>query len=265
MKKRVCGLLALLMLCLCGCQFVPDLWELLPWPTTQPTATTAAPTTAAPTTAAPTTEPTEPPTTAAPTTVPTEPPTTAAPSHLPYVKRVYSHDQRIFREPSYDSRYNGTVRTAGRYTIVDERYDSEGNLWGKLKSGAGWVDLTDIDRVNLAQPMATMAQLNYTPDFAHETFCEPGEYTLPIIVHVYTDVTNLGLFPEYAAEVGFGTDQLIRYLPSLSADTPLVIHADFPGDMTTYILRFDANGRTYEYYIYQSGRTGLAEYYQTAP
>ena len=113
--------------------------------------------------------------------------------------------------------------------------------------------------------LAGSCTMNYTPDFAHETFCEPGEYTLPIIVHVYTDVTNLGLFPEYAAEVGFGTDELIRYLPSLSADTPLVIHADFPGDMTTYILRFDANGRTYEYYIYQSGRTGLAEYYQTAP
>ena len=267
MKKHLCLLLAaVLSFSLAGCQF--DLPRpSLPFPFSLMADVTAA-TDAPAITAAETTVPE---TTAAATTVPptTVPPTTAPPatepSRFPYIQKIISHDQRIFKEPSYDSRYAGTVRTAGRYTIVDERYDSEGNLWGKLKSGAGWVDLTDIERVNASKPVATAADLNYTPDFAHETFCEPGEYTVPIIVHVYTDVTNLALFPEYAAEVGFGTDQMIRYLPSLSAATPLVIHADFPGDMTTYILRFDANGRTYEYYIYQSGRNGLVEFVPIHP
>lgn len=36
---------------------------------------------------------------------------------------------------------NGYVKKGEVYTIVDELKDSFGNLWGKLKSGAGWICL----------------------------------------------------------------------------------------------------------------------------
>ncbi|MBQ3284688.1 MAG: PspC domain-containing protein [Ruminococcus sp.] len=33
------------------------------------------------------------------------------------------------------------IETATKYTIVDEAYDSNGTLWGKLKSGIGWINI----------------------------------------------------------------------------------------------------------------------------
>lgn len=271
MKKHLCLLLvAVLSFSLTGCQF--DLPRpSLPFPFSlmaDVTAATDAPATGPAITAAETTVPEA---TAAATTVPptTVPPTTAPPatepSRFPYIQKIISHDQRIFKEPSYDSRYAGTVRTAGRYTIVDERYDSEGNLWGKLKSGAGWVDLTDIERVNASKPVVTAADLNYTPPEPYAYFGVPDAYTTAVIVHAYSDVREVILFHESALEFGFSTDMMIGYLPDMPADTPLVINIEFPGDMTTYILRCELNGQLYHYYLYQNGRNGLVELVPMTP
>lgn len=65
-------------------------------------------------------------------------------SKFPYTVNVSRSDQPIYSGPGYDYDYEGTVEIAGIYTIVDEAYDSYGNLWGKLKSGAGWIDLTSV-------------------------------------------------------------------------------------------------------------------------
>ncbi|MDE6087787.1 MAG: hypothetical protein K2G25_05315 [Oscillospiraceae bacterium] len=45
----------------------------------------------------------------------------------------------IYSEPGGSS--NGTVGSNGTFTIVQEKTDSSGVKWGKLKSGAGWVRL----------------------------------------------------------------------------------------------------------------------------
>ncbi len=42
---------------------------------------------------------------------------------------------------------NGVITDNGVYTIVDEAADSNGNKWGKLKSGAGWIMLKFTKRV----------------------------------------------------------------------------------------------------------------------
>ena len=270
MKKHICILLAaVLSVSLTGCQF--DLPRTsLPFPfsliadSTAPSADTSA--TAPATTAAATTVPE---TTAPPTVPPTVPPTTVPPatepSPYPYIQRIYSHDQRIFKEPSYDSRYAGTVRTAGRYTIVDERYDSEGNLWGKLKSGAGWVDLTDIDRVNADKPVVTAADLNYTPTTPYDTFGEPGEYTVPIIIHCYADDAYLELYSDAALELGFNVGTVMGLHHIITKDVPLVLNLDFYGDMTAFILECHTPSQVYYYHIYQSGRNGLVEFVPIHP
>lgn len=49
----------------------------------------------------------------------------------------------IYQGPGVDYGYARKVGADGVYTIVEEAYDEYGNLWGRLKSGAGWVMLEE--------------------------------------------------------------------------------------------------------------------------
>ena len=60
-----------------------------------------------------------------------------------YLQEIY-YGQSIYSGPGYNYSYVRGVEETNNYTIVDEAYDTDGRLWGKLKSGVGWVDLTDI-------------------------------------------------------------------------------------------------------------------------
>lgn len=61
---------------------------------------------------------------------------------VPYLIRVKPVTV-IYNEPSYDSGVSMTLDEENVYTIVDERF-ADGKLWGKFKSGVGWVCLNDI-------------------------------------------------------------------------------------------------------------------------
>lgn len=87
------------------------------------------------------------------TTVPKVKPTTAKPknnsasqpfeSYLIWLNvGVYVHEK-----PDPTSNVTYVIDTATNYTIVDESYDEYGDLWGKLKSGVGWVNLSLADMV----------------------------------------------------------------------------------------------------------------------
>lgn len=97
------------------------------------------------------TYPTEtiPPTTEAPTTVPptTEPPTTVPPTEpepeVPFLQKIYP-GQAVYSGPGYNYPYNQTIYEEGTFTITQVAFDRDGHLWGKLKSGIGWVDLDDL-------------------------------------------------------------------------------------------------------------------------
>ncbi|MBU5462451.1 hypothetical protein [Lachnoclostridium sp. MSJ-17] len=94
--------------------------------------------------------------TAEPTTAPkptTEPPTekpkeekqssASFESYLTWLNvGVYVHEK-----PDPTSNVTYVIDTATNYTIVDESYDEYGDLWGKLKSGVGWVNLSLADMV----------------------------------------------------------------------------------------------------------------------
>ena len=72
----------------------------------------------------------------------TEPVQTIPMNDVPYTTSLGAAVS-IFDGPSYDYTYVQSVGQDGIYTIVEEAYDSEGNLWGKLKSGLGWVLLEE--------------------------------------------------------------------------------------------------------------------------
>lgn len=46
---------------------------------------------------------------------------------------------QVYESPDVYSNVTYVIDISTKYTIVDEAYDSNGNKWGKLKSGVGWV------------------------------------------------------------------------------------------------------------------------------
>ena len=80
-------------------------------------------------------------------TEPQEPATAVPKKNVPYLQRIERSDQSIYEGPGYDYCFVDTVRQRGTYTIVEEVRDSEGNLWGRLKSGKGWICLKYANRV----------------------------------------------------------------------------------------------------------------------
>lgn len=69
------------------------------------------------------------------------PVTPAAPvSAVPYIVRVSVNDLRIRTGPGTNYNPAGTIKP-GVYTIVSEATGAGAKLWGKLKSGAGWIAL----------------------------------------------------------------------------------------------------------------------------
>jgi len=102
----------------------------------------------------------------------------------------------IYRGNGVHYGYVKSVGEDGVYTIVEEAYDEYDNLWGKLKSGAGWVLL------EAAEAAYTYNEVPYTISLkADEVICErpnsgyirdvgeDGVYT--IVEEAYDEAGNL--------------------------------------------------------------------------
>jgi len=91
----------------------------------------------------PTPQPTQTPTpapTPAPTPVPTPEPTQQPLNAVPYTISL-GGTIPIYSGPGYDYVYVQTVGQDGVYTIVEEYINNYNEIWGRLKSGVGWVYL----------------------------------------------------------------------------------------------------------------------------
>lgn len=69
-----------------------------------------------------------------------KPPDTVKNADGTFLVRVLDPALNIRAQPSLTAKNNGVIRDKGVYTIVAQQYGS-GVLWGKLKSGAGWISL----------------------------------------------------------------------------------------------------------------------------
>ena len=76
----------------------------------------------------------------APTPAPT-------PTFKPYEVKVTAQGLNYRAGPGAGYKINGTITDRGIYTIVDEQKDAAGQPWGKLKSGAGWINLSYTKRL----------------------------------------------------------------------------------------------------------------------
>lgn len=192
----------------------------------------------------------------------TEPqmPTAAVPeSSVPYLQRIERGDQSIYEGPGYDYCYVDTVRQRGTYTIVEEVRDSEGNLWGRLKSGIGWVDLTEIrsEGYKNAPISANYADENLMLHGAYYHYSDGQEYSVPIAIRAYEKLRDVVLYSIGLSDAGLTPGEDLVTLPEMAEEMLLVAELAFPGDMSMYGIRFvDEAGMFHVYNIYISGRNG---------
>lgn len=176
-----------------------------------------------------------------------------------YIQYVSDPNQPVYSGPGYDYSVVMTVNIAGSYTIVEESWDYEGNQWGKLKSGAGWIDLTDTRERN-EKPQLLTAGFADNEKYGTDDYCfiqDFSEYAVPIVFQAGKELHFVEL---YAVEYDYdGVPQLIHLYSHgyMEPGKPVVIVLSFPGDMTTYAINFqNSQGEEFSYSIYISGRNG---------
>ena len=223
MKRLFCLLLALGMM-LCACAEAPA----VPPATTLPAAT-------------------------APSTEMTLPPETTVPVFTEYTRSIDDPETMIYAGPGFLSGAVELVVEAGVYTIVEEAKDADGNTWGRLKSGAGWICLTE--------PALAPIYADFAPeDFNayHAYWSDETDY-----------ITDIGFTPaERLTDVKFGLldwfeteswqmSEVLYTMDELDPDHAFLAQVVFWGDMTTYGISFaDADGAQRHFAVSISGKDG---------
>ncbi len=164
----------------------------------------------------------------------------------------------IFDGPGYDYAYKKPVGRDGVYTIVEEQPDMEGNLWGRLKSGAGWVDLTYLEYAKTLPVIVSFAddELLESGEYIFRR-ADASEYSVKIAVRANELLQNVCFTSQMLGEAFWETDEILYSAKYMQTWRPLVIEVTFWGDMTTFGFDFtDANGTEHHYLINISGRNG---------
>lgn len=226
MKRLICLSLALWMM-LCACAGAPE-------------GTTTPPETTVP---AETMMPVE----------PTAPVGTTAPAMQEYLVELTDPEQLIYAGPAFRYGAAAMVEDARLYTIVEEATDTDGNLWGRLKSGAGWVCLTE-------PPLAPIYADYAAEDFNayHAYWSDETDYITAIGFtpgETLTDV-KFGLLDWFETE-RWQMTQVLYTMDELDPDHAFLAQVVFWGDMTTYGISFtDADGAERHYAVSISGKDG---------
>lgn len=254
MKKYIVAILVVLMasLLLWGCCIELPI-EGPETPATDPSTEPATQPSTEPATE-PSTEPTEAPTTeptTAPTTEPTTAPTEPEKKNLQEVPYVGAY---IFKEPTYDADVVQPMPT-GTYTITKEKMDDEGNLWGKLKSGLGWICLTDIR--NFDAPLAIGEldpELKKSGNYTEYVISE-SEYAIPVVIQACRKLSIVDVYSCLLVTDKMAPDQLLESVGSMKKGETVVVWLEFPGDMSTFeIQALYGDGETCRYQVATSGR-----------
>ena len=177
-----------------------------------------------------------------------------------YTIRIEDPEKPIYCGAAFVFDAVALIEEAGAYTIVEEQIDADGNLWGRLKSGLGWVCLTVPP---LAPIYADYAEESFNP--YHAYWSDETDY-----------ITSIGFTPaEKLTDVQFGLldwfereqytmSEVLYTMDELDPDHCFLAQVVFWGDMTTYGISFnDADGEVRHYAVSISGKDGsliCAEY-----
>ncbi len=173
-----------------------------------------------------------------------------------YLLPLYAGDE-IYAGPGYDFPVADGLTEDGTFTIIAQAWDGAGNLWGKLKSGAGWVFL---------QSESSMVYSPIFVDFAGEELLAVGPYEY-VLVDESLEADEIAIYAnETLTDVCFFQcnhdgetciENPLYNLPVLTMEKPLVAAVAFWGSNTTYGLSFtDESGTERCYEISISGMDG---------
>ena len=225
MKRLLCAVAALChLLCACGA----------PVETSAPAETTLPPVT----------EP------VIETTAPVE---TTAPAAREYTLRIEDPETMLYAGPAFLSGAVAMVEEAGTYTIVEEAQDRDGNTWGRLKSGAGWICLTEPALAPIYADYAAESFNAYHAYWSDET-----DYITAIGFTPAEKLTNVrfGLLDWFETESWQMAEELYT-MDEIDPDHAFLAQVVFWGDMTTYGISFtDADGETRHFAVSISGKDG---------
>ena len=172
----------------------------------------------------------------------------------------------VYSGPSYDWEYAQIVDQDGVYTIVEEAVDEEGNLWGRLKSGVGWVDLTYVrsDRAVNAPLTASFADKallsggNY-----HQFMAGDAEKGVQIAFRAREDLKDVSIT---SLDLEGKAERTLHTQDALTEEKPLVVQVLFYGDLTAYGISFtDSSGNARNFAVYISGRNGALVLQESTP
>lgn len=184
----------------------------------------------------------------------TEPPIEPART-LPYLVTVPRADFPFHQGPGYHTPQTGRVELAGVYTIVEEAYDDSGNLWGKLKSGAGWLDLTRLKKEETDGPVISMSSMAELLSGGGDYIYCPiafDQYARKIYLKANVPLTNVEIFPLNVFEEQI-EQPTVYTVASWGAGEFLLLEASFPGDFSAYGIRVtDSDGVIYRYSIWEN-------------
>ena len=175
--------------------------------------------------------------------------------NVPYTTRVKA-PFNIFAEPGYDYTIVDTVWEKGLFTIMEEKEDEEGNLWGKLKSGLGWINLTRLETESKLPVRAGLIEKNELPKDYQEVILDDSEYMVRLAFIANENLKDLRFTSIYLSDDGI-VDDTLHTFKELKEGQMFVAGVVFTGDFTTFGLEFvDVNGDTQYYAAYMSGRNG---------
>lgn len=164
----------------------------------------------------------------------------------------------IHEGPGYDFGYAASVGENGKYTIVEEVQDYEGNIWGRLKSGAGWIDVTYARTAKDAPFIAAFAD----DALANQEDCilyvgEQSDYSTKIAFIANEPLSNVRFSLLDLGEFDYVPGQTLYQIDTLTKGTSFIADVVFYGDMTAYGFEFtDASGEEKHYAVSLSGRNG---------
>ena len=175
---------------------------------------------------------------------------------IPFLQKIRRIDQGLYSGPGYAYSWLGNMAENGTYTILAEIPDEEGELWGKLKSGNGWVNLTDIrqEGSNIPIVSATVADNRLLKTGNYERYVvDSDEYTQQVAICAHQEIRNVEFYSMDVTE-DYEADQLLFSAAKVKSGHFLLVEISFPGDMTTFGVRFtDKNGESYSYLLLESG------------
>lgn len=170
---------------------------------------------------------------------------------VPYLIQITRADLPHFRGAGYETGFSEYLRTPGTYTVLEEARDSFGNLWGRMKSGAGWLDLTRLEKEEASAPLVTITQ-GLPAGSYHNCAISSDTYAAQITLLTKETVTNVEVFFLDCTDGYRETTPQYR-LDTWTPDTPLLVTAAYYGDMSVYALQVtDSDGFIHRYAIWEN-------------